>query len=101
MDLTRHVIYLADVLARTIREVMREESRYMRSHAQARAAIKEIVEMPDAQIDRIIRSAQSNKGTLSDALSEDIPTMAEPGIWDAIVPAIELAFSTRPRSQNL
>ena len=73
----------------------------MRGRTQARAAIKEIVEMPNAQIDRIIRSAQSNKGNLSDALSQENPTMADPGIWDAIVQAIERAFNTTPRSQNL
>lgn len=89
-DLTRHVIYLADVLERTIREDMRAESRYMRSHAQARAAIKDILEMPDAQIDRIIRSAEANQGKLSKVLSKEMPLLAEPGIWDAIVQAISV-----------
>jgi hypothetical protein len=88
MDLTRHVIYLADVLARTIREDMREESRYMRSHARARVAIKDIVEMPDMQIDRIIRSVEANQGKLSNVLSKEIPLLAEPGIWEAIVQAV-------------
>ncbi len=40
LDLTRHVVYLADVLVRTIREDMREESRYMQRHAQARAGFR-------------------------------------------------------------
>lgn len=35
---------------------VRKESHYMRRHAQARAAIKDIVEIPVMQIDRIIRS---------------------------------------------
>lgn len=42
----------------TIREDMREESRYMQRHAQARAAIKDIVEMPDMQIDRIVQAVE-------------------------------------------
>jgi hypothetical protein len=48
------------VLVRTIREDMREESRYMQRHAQARAraAIKDIVEMPDIQIDRIVQAVE-------------------------------------------
>lgn len=96
MDLTRHVIYLADVLERTIREDMREESLYLRAHAQARAAIKDIVEMPDSQIDRIIRSAEANQGKLSNVLSKEIPLLAEPGIWEAIVQAIERAFEQTP-----
>ncbi len=96
LDLTRHVAYLADVLARTIREDMREESRYMRSHAQARAAIKDIVEMPDMQIDRIIRSVEANQGQLSNVLSKEVPLLAEPGIWEAILQAVERAFDGVP-----
>lgn len=96
MDLTRHVVYLADVLARTVREEMREESRYMRSHAQARAAIKDIVEMPDMQIDRIIRSVGATQGKLSNVLSKEMPLLAEPGIWESIVQAVARAFDGVP-----
>lgn len=96
MDLTRHVVYLADVLARTIREEMREESRYLRSHTQARAAIKDIVEMPDMQIDRIIRSVEANQGQLSNVLSKEMPFLAEPGIWESIVQAVVRAFEELP-----
>lgn len=96
LDLTRHVIYLADVLARTIREDMRKESRYMRSHAQARAAIKDIIEMPDMQIDRIIRSVEANQGKLSNVLVKEIPLLAESGIWESIVQAVAHAFDGVP-----
>lgn len=92
LDLTRHAIYLAHVLERTIREDMREESRYMRSYALARAAIKDIVEMPDMQIDRLIRSATANKGKLSNVLAKEMPILAEPGLWAAILRAIEGVF---------
>ena len=88
LDLTRHVVYLADVLVRTIREDMREESRYMQRHAQARAAIKDIVEMPDMQIDRIVRSVNANQGKLSNVLVKEVPLLAEPGVWEAIVQAV-------------
>jgi len=91
-DLTKHVIYLAHVLDRTIREDMREESRYMRNHTQARSAIKDIVEMPDMQIDRIIRSAEANQNILSNALKKEIPILEEPGVWNEILNAIEVAF---------
>ena len=100
LDLTRHVIYLSDVLERTIRQDMREESRYLRSHAQARAAIKDVVEMPDAQIDRVIRSVQANLGQLTHALSKEIPLLSEPGVWDDIVRAIEAAFVSGIENQN-
>jgi hypothetical protein len=92
LDLTPHVVYLANVLERTIKEDMREESRYLRSHAQARSAIKDVVEMPDAQIDRVIRSVQANQGQLSNVLRDEIPLLADPKVWDAMVQAIKDAF---------
>jgi Fic/DOC family len=100
-DLTRHVIYLAQALDRTIRADMHEESRYMRSHAKARTAIKDIVEMPDAQIDRIIRSAAANQGKLSHVLSKEIPILGKSGVWDAMVTAIELAFRDGPKASSV
>ena len=101
-DVTRHVSYLADVLKRTIHDEMREESHYLRSHAQARAMIKDIVEMPDPQIDRIIRSVEANQGSLSNALATEMPILTEPGIWDALVQAVRQAFGdviTRSRNR--
>ena len=92
LDLTPHVLYLADVLERTIKEDMREESRYLRSHSQARVAIKEILEMPDAQIDRVIRSVRSNQGNLSNVLRDEIPQLASPMIWDPIVQVVTDSF---------
>jgi hypothetical protein len=93
LNLTPHVVYLADVLERTIREDMREESRFLRNHAQARSAIKAIVEMPDAQIDRVISSVQANQGKLSNVLSTEIPLLTDPALWSAIVQAIKDSFN--------
>lgn len=100
LDLSPHVGYMADVVQRTIREDMLEESRYLRSHGQARSAIKDILEMPDAQIDRVIRSTQNNKGELSGALRKELPILEEPGLWDAIVQAVHRAFEVGPRSDT-
>jgi len=93
LDLSTHVAYLADVVQRTIREDMRAESRWLRSHAQARAAVKEIVEMPDAQLDRVIRSAQVNPRELSGALRRELPILEQPGLWEDIVQAVQRAFA--------
>lgn len=98
LDLSAHVAYVADVVQHTIREDMLEESRYLRSHAHARSAVKEIVEMPDAQIDRVIRSIQSNKGELSGALRKELPILEEPGLWEAVVQVVHQAFEVGPRS---
>ena len=98
LDLSPHVAYMADVVQRTIREDMLEESRYLRSHGQARSAIKEIVEMPDAQVDRVIRSVQSNQGELSGALRKELPVFDEPGLWESVVQVVHRAFEVGPRS---
>lgn len=94
LDLSPHVGYMADVVQRTVREDMLEESRYLRSHGQARAAIKEILEMPDTQIDRVIRSVQSNQGKLSGALRSELPILEEPALWSDIVKAVRGAFGS-------
>ena len=98
LDLSRHVSYMADVLQRTVREDMLEESRYLRSHGQARTAIKQILEMPDAQIDRVIRSVQNNRGELSSALRKEAPILAEPGLWKTVVAAVHSSVEAGPRS---
>lgn len=91
-DMTQHVIYIGQLLERTIVEGMRAESAYLRSHDVARAAIKDILEMPDLQVDRVIRSVEANKGRLSNVLAEEIPMLNNSAIWEAIVNAVERAF---------
>ena len=91
-DLGPHVCFLADVLGKTLATKMREESRYLQLHARARAALKEVVEMPDAQADRVIRSLQQNEGALSNVLAREIPILAEPGVWAEVVEAVSAAW---------
>jgi hypothetical protein len=92
-DLGPHVVYLSSVIGRTLTEQMREESLYLRRHAQARAALKEIVEMPDHQADRLLRSIEQNRGKLSNVLAKEMPVLQEPSVWAAIVEAAAHAFS--------
>jgi Fic/DOC family len=91
-DLAPHVIFMSKVILRTITEQMREESRYLRSHARARLAIKDIVEMPDHQADRTLQSIEQNNGELSGALAGEMPILQSPGIWESITNAVRLAF---------
>jgi len=91
-DLGPHVAFLSNILARTLTEQMREESRYLRRHARARAVLKEIVEMPDQQADRVLRSIEQNRGELSNVLAKEMPVLREPGVWSDIVEAVERAF---------
>jgi len=92
LDLTSHAVYLAHIINRTIRDDIRNESVHLRNHAIARAAIKEIIEIPDMQIDRLIRSVEANPGKLANVLSKEIPALAEAGVWDSIAQEIRSAF---------
>lgn len=92
LDLSPHVTYLAEIIERTVREDMQAESRYLRSHSRARSAIKDLVEMPDSQADRVIRSIENNRGELSGALSKEMPVLTKQGLWDDIVEAVRIAF---------
>jgi hypothetical protein len=91
-NLGPHVEFLAEIIKRTLTEQMREESRHLRGHAAARAALKEIVDMPDHQADRILRSIEQNRGKLSNVLAKEMPVLSEAGVWDDIVDAVALAF---------
>ncbi|WP_295537788.1 Fic family protein [uncultured Pseudacidovorax sp.] len=87
-DLGTHTVYLASVIRRTLTEQMREESRFLRAHGRARAALKEVVEMPDPQADRILRAIEQNQGTLSQVLAKELPVLTQPGVWQEIVDAV-------------
>lgn len=91
-DLGPHVLFLANIIGRTLTEQMREESRYLRSHARARAALKEVVEMPDHQADRVLRSIEQNHGELSNVLAKEVPILAQPGVWAEIVEIVSQAL---------
>jgi len=92
-ELGPHVVYLSKVISRTLTEQMREESRYLRSHQRARAAIKEVVEMPDHQADRLLRSMEQNQDQLSNVLAKEMPVLAQAGVWGTIVGAVRQAFN--------
>lgn len=92
-DLGPHVVFLSRIVERTIVEQMRSESRYLRTHARARAALKEVVEMPDPQADRVLRSIEQNRGVLSRVLAKEIPVLAMPGVWDEVVQAVADVFT--------
>jgi len=92
LDLGPHVVYLSNIVKRTLTEQMREQSRYLRNHGRARLALKEVVEMPDQQADRVLRSIEQNKGELSNALAKQMPVLSEPGVWAEIIEAVSQAF---------
>ncbi len=92
LDLGPHVVYLSNIVKRTLIEQMREQSRCLRNHGRARQALKDVVEMPDQQADRVIRSIEQNKGELSNALVKQMPVLSETGVWAEIIEAVSQAF---------
>ncbi|ETF03886.1 filamentation induced by cAMP protein Fic [Advenella kashmirensis W13003] len=95
-DLGPHVIFLSNIVMRTLTEQMREQSRYLRSLGRARQALKEIVEMPDQQADRVLRSIEQNRGELSNALAKEMPVLREADVWNQITEAVLQAFQEDP-----
>lgn len=95
MDLTAHVEYLSHAVSRTIREEMREEAAYLRDHGRARLAIKEVIEMPDHQVDRVIRAVEINHGQLSGALAKEFPLFEKPELWAQVVQAVRQSFARK------
>src|SRR3546814_18553797 len=53
LDLGPHVVYLSKIVKRTLTEQMLEQSRYLRHNGRARMEVKEVVEMPDQNTERV------------------------------------------------
>ncbi|WP_237575594.1 Fic family protein [Mycetohabitans sp. B8] len=93
LDLTEHVEYLAHVVNLTIDQEMRKEATYLRSLRIARAQIKEVIEGPDTEIDRIIRSIRDNDGNISNKLCQEFTLLDDPNIGTEIVRIVQTAFN--------
>jgi len=56
---------------------MAEEALALRQSDQARAAIKQVIEMPDEDADRIVRSLRQENWRVSHKLCKDLPEIFE------------------------
>lgn len=95
-DLTLHVEYMAHLIDDTIRLEMRNEANLIRAWENARTLIKEIVEGPNSDIDRIIRAIRGNSGKISNKLVGEFPALADQTTATDIIEAIATAFSENP-----
>ncbi|WP_085317142.1 Fic family protein [Derxia lacustris] len=96
-DLTEHARYLSAVLRQTVEHEMANEALALRQHDRARTAIKQLVEMPDADADRIIRSLRQENWTVSNKLRRALPELFDSGgalhaRQEAIVAAVRAVF---------
>jgi len=78
---------------RTIEQEMHAQAAFFRSLAQARAAVKEIIEGPDSDVDAIIRSARESDGVRSGKLAKRFPALLNDATWAQVAVAVAGAFA--------
>lgn len=101
LDLTAHARYLSDLLRQTVEHEMAKEALLLRQHDDARAAIKQWVEMPDQDADRIIRSLHESQWSPSGKLRKALPAIfSQEGalhhLQDKLIAAVREAFEKVP-----
>lgn len=94
-DLTEHAVYTAKLVAHTIRNEMAEEARVLLSFQLAQHRIKDVMEMPDPDAARIIRSIKDNNWQVSGKLSREYPQLEDRLLSLRIAEAVQSAFEGR------
>ena len=92
-DLTAHTEYLGDVIQATIGHEMRAEAGLLRTLRTAREAVKNVLDGPDRDIDRIIRAVREHGGRISGKLRREFPVLADSELAAAVVQAINDVFT--------
>jgi hypothetical protein len=86
-DLTAQAEYLAETVAITVREDVAEELRFLCGFDAARGALRDIVDMPDRHLDRLLQLLHQNGGRLSKRKRDQFKEVA-----DEELARIEAAF---------
>lgn len=102
IDLTPQVRYLGAVLRDTVENEMTREASYLRQYERAKDAIKDLIEMPDLDADRIIRALRDNGWQVSGKLRKEYPAIFEPEQplhrhASRLVEGVREAFASRVR----
>lgn len=87
-DLTAQCEYLHAVVRETIDQEMRREADWLQDWRQTRARLKEIVEAPDVELDRLIRSVRENQGRISGKLQQQFPMLADSALAASVLTAV-------------
>lgn len=91
-DLTEHVLYTARVVEYTVRTEMADEARVLVIFQQAQKRLKDVLEMPDQDANRIIRSLKKNGWEVSGKLQKQYPQLQDADRSERIVEAVRSAF---------
>ncbi|WP_199688105.1 Fic family protein [Noviherbaspirillum sedimenti] len=93
-DLTAHAEYMGEVIQMTIQDEMNKEAMYLRNLERAREGVKNWLEGPNTDIDRIIRSvSQGGAWKVSNKLAKEFPALAEAEVAENVVKAVREAFN--------
>ena len=93
--MTEHVLYTAQVVAHTVRTEMAEEARVLVIFQHAQERLKEVLEMPDQDANRIIRSLKENGWRVSGKLKNTYPQLDVAERAERVVEAVRYAFEER------
>jgi Fic/DOC family len=96
-DLTEHVHYLSALLRQTVEHEMADEAQLLRQYDNALVSLKAVLEMPDADADRIIRSLKHENWTISHKLRKELPQLFQEGgrffdLHQQIIESVRSAF---------
>ena len=91
-DLTEHVLYTAQVIAHTVRIEMADEARVLIIFQLAQERLKEVLELPDQDANRIIRSLKENGWQISGKLRKTYPQLSDADRAGRVVAAVRSAF---------
>ena len=94
-DLTEHVLYTAQVVAHTVRTEMADEARVLIIFQRAQERLKEVLEMPDQDANRIIRSLKDNGWQVSGKLKKAYPQLEDEHRAERVVEAVRSAFDVQ------
>lgn len=93
-DLTEHAIYVARLIEHTIQTQMAEEAKILSSFRIASERMKEVIEVPNAQANRIIRSLKENDWMVTGKLRKECVWLEDEAIRVRLVEAVRSAFET-------
>ncbi|MOA20242.1 hypothetical protein D3C78_1406740 [compost metagenome] len=97
-DLTEHAIYTAQLVAHTIHHEMADEARVLVRFELAQQRIKDVLEMPDADAVRIIRSIKEYGWRISGKLAKEYPILDDKMRALRVIEAVQSAFEDRDPS---
>jgi hypothetical protein len=95
-DLTEHALYTCRLIESTIVDQMAGEARVLRRFDTASRRLKAVIEMPDPDVTRVIRSLKENGWAASGKLLKEYPVFDDPSRQRQAIEAVRSAFEDRP-----